>query len=104
MFSYKQWDELQQQADVEETSNTSQQAAAASEPEEETEEVFEDATIEDLSGVGEKLLDQLKEAGFDSLEKIADANVDDLTQIKGLGKIKAQKMIEEAKSFFESDN
>ena len=52
----------------------------------------------DLSGVGDKLLVELKEAGFDSLEKIAQADINDLTKVKGLGKIKANKMIEEAKS------
>jgi len=48
--------------------------------------------------VGDKLIGQLTEAGFDMLEKIAEASVEDLTKIKGFGKVKAQKMIKEAKA------
>ena len=54
-------------------------------------------TLEDLVGIGEKGLALLKENGYDSLEKIAKASVDELTQIKGLGKIKAEKIIEQSK-------
>jgi len=43
----------------------------------------------------------LGENGFGSLEKIAAASVKELTQIKGLGKIKAQKIIDEAKEILE---
>lgn len=54
--------------------------------------------LSDLSGVGEKLLAALKEAKFNSLESIAQSTIDDLTQVKGLGKIKAEKLIDEAKA------
>ena len=37
------------------------------------------------------------EQGFDNLEKIAQAKQEDLMQIKGLGEVKAAKMIQEAK-------
>ena len=77
LFSFEQWKELQEEA----------------ESDEETEE---EVSIADLSGVGEKAIAQLTEAGFDMLEKIAEASVDDLIQIKGLGKVKAKKMIKEA--------
>ena len=50
-----------------------------------------------LDGVGEKVLDALIDAGFDSLEKIRGASVDRLTQIKGIGAKKAEKIIEAAK-------
>ena len=43
------------------------------------------------------MVEQLQEAGFDTLKKIAEAMTEGLTQVKGLGKIKAQKMIDEAK-------
>ena len=55
-------------------------------------------SLEDLSGIGEKTIAELKKQGYDTLEKLAKSNVDDLTQIKGLGKIKAEKIIAEAKS------
>ncbi|MBM3248147.1 MAG: transcription termination/antitermination protein NusA [Candidatus Omnitrophica bacterium] len=49
-----------------------------------------------LAGVGAKLSDNLKEAGFDSLEKLAKTNIEELSKIKGLGKKKAEGIIEEA--------
>ncbi len=57
----------------------------------------EGVLLEKLSGVGEKTLANLKEAGFKSIEEIAKADIDDLTKVKGIGEKKAQKMLEEAK-------
>lgn len=53
--------------------------------------------IGDLSGIGEKTLDSLKKAGFISLEDIAKAKVDSLSEVKGISEKKAQNLIEEAK-------
>ncbi len=50
-----------------------------------------------LDGVGGKALDALIEAGFDSLEKIKNAAVEQLTQVKGIGAKKAEKIIAAAK-------
>jgi len=77
LFSFEQWKEIQEQQDEEEDGE-------------------EEVSIADLSGVGAKLIGQLTEAGFDMLEKISEASVEDLTKIKGLGKVKAEKMIKEA--------
>ncbi len=52
----------------------------------------------ELPGAGEKLLAALKEKGFDTALKIAEASVDSLTEIKGIGKVKAEKLIKQAKS------
>lgn len=79
LFSFDQWKELQE----------------GGEPGEETEE---EVSIADLPGVGDKAIAQLTEAGYDMLEKIAEASVEDLTKIKGFGKVKAKKMIKEAKA------
>ena len=65
------------------------------------EDEYEDVTVPDLKGVGPKLAGQLQEAGFDDLNKVAETTVKELTQIPGLGKIKAQKMIDEAKALIE---
>ena len=46
---------------------------------------------------------KLKEAGFDNLAKIANAAEEELTNVKGLGKIKAKKMIKEAKSLLKNE-
>ncbi|MFA5059836.1 MAG: transcription termination factor NusA [Candidatus Omnitrophota bacterium] len=54
-------------------------------------------SLSELSGVGEKLVELLEKSGFDSLEKIAEATIDGLTEIKGVGKVKAEKIIEQAK-------
>ena len=53
--------------------------------------------LSDVKGVGKKE-DTLKEAGIDSVEKLADSNIDDLTALKGIGNTTAEKMIENAKS------
>jgi N utilization substance protein A len=93
LFSAAQWKEYQDQPKPE--AAEAQPAPAAEE--EETEEVIEEISLRSLTGVGEKLAADLETAGFDDLDKVAGASVEDLTQIKGLGKIKAQKMIDEAK-------
>ena len=79
LFSFEQWKQLQEEGDSDE-------------------ETEEEVSIADLSGVGDKAIAQLTEAGFDMLEKIAEASAEELSQIKGFGKVKAQKMIEEAKA------
>jgi N utilization substance protein A len=50
-----------------------------------------------LDGVGEKVLTLLIDAGFDSLEKIKSATVEQLTRTKGIGEKKAEKIIACAK-------
>ncbi len=57
----------------------------------------EEVTLEKLPGVGEKTMEALKEAGFGSISDIAKAKLEDLTQVKGIGEKKAEKIIEEAK-------
>lgn len=51
----------------------------------------------ELPGIGEKIRFALIEAGFDTYEKISKADLKDLAKIKGIGKKKAEKLIEEAK-------
>lgn len=84
IFSFDQWKELQEQ-----------QEEVSEEVQEET-EAGGDNPVAELPGVGKKLAKELIAGGYDTLEKIASASVDNLTQIKGLGKIKAKNLIEEA--------
>lgn len=84
LFSFAQWKSMQEDQDKEETAE--QQEAESPE-----------GSLDTLHGVGDKLMLLLKEAGFDSLEKIAQADVNDLTQVQGIGEVRAQKVIEEAK-------
>lgn len=54
-------------------------------------------SLESLSGVGEKTKKLLTEAGFSSLNAIADASPGALSQVKGIGEVKAKKLIAGAK-------
>ncbi len=75
---------------------------AKNKPLEEVQDV-EAVGLEDLPGVGEKLLEALKEAGFDSLEKITSATVEQLTSVKGLGQAKAEKVIAKASALLKKN-
>ena len=81
IFTAKQWQEQQED-----------KAPAAEEP-----ETKEGSAIAGLKGVSSKIIAALQAAGFTTTEKIAGASIEELTQIKGLGKIKAEKLIQEAK-------
>ncbi|MGE0267687.1 MAG: transcription termination factor NusA [Candidatus Omnitrophota bacterium] len=109
LFSFDQWKEHQEKIEAEnqeeatKTTKTekNKEKKQSEETEEDEESVIEEVSIADLTGVGEKLIEELEEKGFGTLDKIAEASVDDLTPIKGLGKIKAQKLIDEAKKLLE---
>ena len=58
----------------------------------------EEATLEKLSGVGEKTLASLKKAGISTIEDLLKAKLEDLTQIKGIGEKKAKNLIEQARN------
>ena len=57
----------------------------------------EEASLEDLSGVGDKIIESLKEAGIKSINDIIEAKEEGLVKIKGIGEKKAQKIVAEAK-------
>ncbi len=57
----------------------------------------EEQSLANIHGVGEKILSSLVEAGFSTLESLANADVEALSKIKGLGLKKAEKIIKEAK-------
>jgi N utilization substance protein A len=57
----------------------------------------EEVLLKDLPGVGDKTLLSLKEAGISTLSDLLNAKLEDLTKIKGIGKKKAEKLIEAAK-------
>jgi N utilization substance protein A len=57
----------------------------------------EEAALSELSGVGEKTVESLKDAGYKSAKDIARAKIEELTQVKGIGEKKAEKLIDEAK-------
>ncbi len=97
IFTADQWAEFQKQLEggVEDSEETEEQEARAVLPE------GPPSDLAQLSSVGDKILAALQAAGFDTIERIAEAQQEELTQIKGLGKIKAQKLIQEAQSLRE---
>lgn len=71
------------------------ETAALLEAKKEEKEVI---SLEKLSGIGKKILANLKEAGYKSIEDILKAKLQDLINIKGIGKKRAEKIIEQAKT------
>jgi N utilization substance protein A len=58
--------------------------------------------LTELSGVGDKLLKNLAEAGFNTVQELAVADKERLLKIKGIGKLKAEKIIKAAKKIAKS--
>lgn len=57
----------------------------------------EEVSLDDLGGVGEKVIESLKEAGIKSLNDIIKMGAEKLIEIKGIGEKKAQKIVAQAK-------
>lgn len=57
---------------------------------------IEPISLEELSGVGEKTKDALIKSGFVDIKIIANATSEALAEVKGIGKVKAKKLIKEA--------
>ena len=96
IFSIAQWQEEQKRQQEGEKPVKEKPAKEKPTKEKPTKEK-QGYSIEDLPGVGEKLQEVLIEKGFNSLEKIAASPTEALTQLKGVGEVKAAKMIQEAK-------
>jgi N utilization substance protein A len=56
-----------------------------------------------LDGVGEATATHLYQESFRSVEDVAKATIDELSQIKGISKEKAEKLIEDAKKLFQEN-
>ena len=54
-------------------------------------------SLDELSGVGEKTKAALIEQGFADVQSVAGSTLEALVEVKGIGKAKAKKLIEEAK-------
>jgi len=57
----------------------------------------EEVSLEDLTGVSDKVIESLKEAGINSIDDIIKIKEEGLVKIKGIGEKKAQKIVAEAK-------
>ena len=96
LFTFEQWEKLQTEVAAEDKKEEDKENARNAKNIKL--EKSKKSELGDLESVGEKFLAQLEESGFSTLKKIAQASVEELTAIKGLGKIKAKKIIDEAKS------
>lgn len=76
----------------------SEKETAVEETEKEREEKI---SLEELPGIGEKILENLIGAGFKSAQDIAKADIQDLLKVKGIGEKKAQKLMKEAKKLID---
>jgi len=55
------------------------------------------APLSQLEGIGEKLIENLKAAGFNAVQDLLGADIKKLLEVKGIGKVKAEKLIKQAK-------
>ena len=55
-----------------------------------------------LEGIGPKTAMVLKEHGFDTVEKISKISAEELSQVPGIGKATAEKVISNAKAFLKT--
>lgn len=58
---------------------------------------LDEVSILSIEGIGKKAKDILEEAGFDSIDKIANTNVERLVKLPGIGEKTAKKMIDSAR-------
>lgn len=55
-----------------------------------------------LQGVGERMADQLEEAGFFSIEEIASSSIDELSEVPGMGEKTARRVLAAAQAYMTS--
>ncbi len=69
----------------------------AKKPKKEKKKKKAEVSLEELSGIGEKTLASLKEAGINTIADLLEVQLEGLIKIKGIGEKKAEKLIAEAK-------
>ncbi len=67
------------------------------EAKEKKETAQKESVLGSIQGIGEKTLQALIDAGFDDREVLSNAKVSDLTAVKGVGKKRAEQILEEIK-------
>jgi len=63
----------------------------------------EGISLDELSGVGEKTKAALIEHGFADVQSVAGSTLEAMVEVKGIGKAKAKKLIEEAKKLLDAN-
>jgi N utilization substance protein A len=64
-------------------------------------EILSKMSVSDLAGVGPKLLEELTEAGYTSVFKVAQTTLEDLLKVKGIGEKTAVKLLEGARELMQ---
>lgn len=83
-------DEDVEDADVEESADSSEDADDATDDTDEDASSYDDLT--DISGVGEGTAENLRDAGFETVEDVARAEQSDLTEVEGIGNALAARI------------
>jgi N utilization substance protein A len=60
-------------------------------------------SLVNISGVGASMADALFEKGFNSAEELAEADIEDLVQVRGIGEGKAKQLVENAQIFLKEE-
>lgn len=79
-----------------------EEAKVEAAPQESLEKIKKEIPLTEIEGIGEKLLKNLQEAGYSSLQDLLKAKADQLLKVSGIGKVKAKRLIEEAKKLLGS--
>ena len=61
------------------------------------------STLTEIDGISEKLVGDVIEAGYSSLQSIAEISVDELVKIKGIGENTAERIIESATELYKAE-
>ncbi len=62
-----------------------------------------DESVTEIDGVGSAAGDELVDEGFETVGDVADATVDEVSDVKGFGQVKAEETIEKAQEMVEGD-
>lgn len=54
----------------------------------------EPAGLSDLEGIGDKIADRLQEAGFETVDDVQEATVEELVDVEGIGKSRAKNLVD----------
>jgi len=63
----------------------------------------DDLELTEISGLGPSKVEALEEEGFDTVESLSEADIDDLTSVSGVGEATAEKFVEGARDLLESE-
>lgn len=97
IFTAEQWQKQAEETGSLETPSDKEGTPESGPTAEAVQEPNPGKDLSQLEGIGDKMIELLKEYGYETLDSLAKARPEDLTRIKGLGTIKAQKIIDQAR-------